>query len=280
MIKISADSTCDLSKEILEANDIGIVPLGVVVDGECFHDGVDITPAQLFEFVEKEGKHCSTTAVNTFEYRTFFEDALKSYDAVVHVCISSEFSTSYANAVAASENLENVYVIDSRNLSTGSAHLVMDAAEMAQAGVPAAEIAQTLKETANLVESSFMIDRLDYLRRGGRCSAMAAFGGTLLNIKPAIEVVDGKMTVYKKYTGAFRKCLCRYVRDRLSGRDDIDTHRIFITHSICDDGIQELVRETIAEYMQFDEVIDTFAGCTVSNHCGPNTLGILFKRKK
>lgn len=280
MIKISADSTCDLTKEIVEDLDITIIPLGVVVDGECFHDGVDITPAQLFDYVEKEKKQCSTTAVNVFEYKTYFEDALKTYEAVIHICISAEFSTSYANAVAAAEELENVYIVDSRNLSTGSGHLVLDAVEMAKKGIPAQEIVDTLNETAKRVEASFVIDRLDYLRRGGRCSAMAAFGGALLNIKPSIEVVDGKMTVGKKYTGTFEKCLRRYVKERLNGREDIDTSRIFITHTLCDDGIPEMVCKTMEEYMHFDEVIETIAGCTVSNHCGPNTLGILFKRKQ
>lgn len=280
MIKISADSTCDLSKEIIEANDITIVPLGVVVDGECFHDGVDITPLQLFDFVEKDKKQCSTAAVNSFEYKTSFEEALKSYDAVIHICISSEFSVTYLNAVAAAEELENVYVVDSRNLSTGSGHIVLDAVEMAKKGVPAQEIVDTLNETAKRVEASFVIDRLDYLRRGGRCSAMAAFGGALLNIKPCIEVTGGKMTVAKKYTGTFEKCLRRYVKERLSGREDIDTSRIFITHTHCSESIVEMVRNTVAEHVQFDEVIETTAGCTVSNHCGPNTLGILFKRKK
>ena len=279
MIKISADSTCDLSPTILSQLDITITPLNVVVGETQFRDGVDITPSDIFRYVEKEGKNCSTAAINVYEYHNHFEKLLSSYDAVIHICLGSKFSSCYQNARLAAQSFKNVFVIDSQNLSTGSGHLVFDAALMAKENIEPEEICFRLNNLVPKVEASFIIDQLDYLRNGGRCSSLAAHGAKLLLIKPCINVVDGQMLVGKKYRGSFEKCLKNYVRDKLQNRDNIDTDRIFITHTVSDADIVRMVKEEIPKYCTFKEIIETKAGSTISCHCGPNTLGILFKQK-
>jgi len=279
VIKITADSTCDLSDGIINALDITLVPLHIIVDNQIFSDGIDITPEDIFHFVDEEGKFCKTSAINVYEYVSLFKELAPQYEAVIHICISSEFSACYQNALLAAQEFSNVYVIDSRNLSTGSGHIVVDAAIMAKQGKKPKEICQALEKTTSLVEASFVIDRLDYLYKGGRCSGLEAIGAKLLHIKPCIEVIDGKMKVGKKYRGSFEHCLKNYVIDRLKDRTDIDNSRIFITHPMCSQSIVDRVKEIIREYANFEEIITTRAGCTISSHCGPNTLGILFKRK-
>jgi DegV family protein with EDD domain len=278
MIKITADSTCDLSKEMVETMGITLVPLYIIVGDKSFKDGVDISPADIFRYVDREGKTCKTAAVSTYEYMSTFSELLNKYRAVIHISLGSEFSSSYQNAAAAAKNLKNVYVIDSRNLSTGSGHLVYDAALMARDGLEPEEICRRLEETIPRIDASFVIDQLDYLRNGGRCSGLEAVGAKLLQIKPCIEVVDGKMTVGKKYRGSFDRCIKNYVKDRLFENKNIDHGRIFITHSDCSAQTVEMVRQAVSQYSHFDEVIVTGAGCTISSHCGPNTLGILYKR--
>ncbi len=275
--KIIADSTCDLTKEILEKFDITLTPLTITVGGKDYHDGIDIDNAKLFEYAEK-GVKCATSAVNIYEYENIFEEMLKKYDSVIHINISNEFSSCYQNACIAAKKFEGVYVIDSRNLSSGSGHIVYDAAVMAQQNADAKDIYEKMLLTVPKVEASFVIDDIDYLYKGGRCSGVEAFGANLLKIKPSIEVIDGKMEVGKKYRGTFEQCLEKYAADRLKGRTDIDCSRVFITHSMCKPETVRLVRDTLAQFAGFNEIIETTAGCTISTHCGPNTLGIMFKR--
>ncbi|WP_342462906.1 DegV family protein [Ureibacillus sp. FSL K6-8385] len=279
MIKITADSTCDLSPQILEQYNISLIPFHILIDDEDFRDGVDITPKDLFRYVSEEGKSCRTAAINVFEYENFFKEFSPNYDAVIHISLGSGFSSTHQNAKIAAEQFENVYVIDSQNLSTGSGHVVLEAAIMAQNGAQPEEIIKHLEEIVPKVDTSFVIDTMEYLRKGGRCSGIEAFGATLLKIKPSIEVVDGKMIVGKKYRGNFDRCIVNYVKDRLENNDDIDYSRVFITHSYCSPETVQKVREAIDKYAKFEEIIETYAGCTVSTHCGPNTLGILYKRK-
>ncbi|MEL7610386.1 MAG: DegV family protein [Bacillota bacterium] len=276
MIKITAESTCDLSKELLERLNIALAPLHILVDDKDYRDGVDIQPADIFRFVDEEGKSSSTAAVNVFEYESLFDQYAKEYDAVIHICISAEFSCCYQNACIAAERFDNVHIVDSRNLSTGSGHLVYEAARMALEGQSAQQILGELKDLIPKVDASFVIDRLDYLHRGGRCSGVEAFGAKVLSLKPSIEVVGGKMIVGKKYIGSFATCLDRYVKDRLSGNENVDLRRIFITHCMCSEQIVERVKNAVRRYADFKELYVTEAGCTISGHCGPNTLGILY----
>ena len=278
-IKISSDSTCDLSKEYIKAHDIGILPLVVVKDGESYRDGIEITPDVVFAHVNNGGALCTTSAANVNDYMELFEEYKKEYDVVIHINLGSGFSSSHQNAKIAAEEFENIYVVDSMNLSTGHGLVVIEAVKMAEAGMEPEKIYEALNELAPKVEASFVLDRLDYMAKGGRCSAVAALGASLLQLKPCIEVVDGKMGVCKKYRGSFEKVLGNYVKDRLVGRDDINQERIFVTHTETPQEIVDKVKATVNESKEFEIVEETVAGCTISCHCGPNTLGVLFVRK-
>ena len=277
-VRMTADSTCDLSPDLLRKYQVGIVPLSVIIDGQVFHDGVDVTPRDIFR-ASDAGKAVRTAAVNTYEYKEFFNEQLKNADQLVHVCISSEFSTCYADACEASKDMDNVFVVDSRNLSTGSGLLVLEGAEMAERGMDGAEIARILRERTKLVDASFTVRTVDYLRRGGRCSGMEALGAKLLHIRPSIIVTDGKMHPGEKYRGRVEHYLKHYIEDRLADDSSIDFKRVFVTHSPSEEGMVSYAIEKIKSYGLFREVLETTAGCTICCHCGPDTLGILFMRK-
>ena len=279
-VKIISDSTCDLSQEIIEKYDIEIVPLTVTLGERSGHDGREITPEDIYEYVEKSGQLPKTSAVSVGEYEKVFRHWSEKGYSIVHFCISSEFSGCFQNACIAANDIEEVYPVDSRNLSTGQGLLVLHAAEMAQRGCRADEIAEDCESLAEKVEASFVVNSIDYLRKGGRCSAMAAFGANVLQIKPCINVLGGFMQPGKKYRGAINKVIRSYVEDRLKERDDISPERIFITHTRCDDEAVEEVKSLIGEYFpEVKEVLETVAGATVTTHCGPGTLGVLFIRK-
>lgn len=277
-IKVCADSTCDLSAELVQKYNIGILPLYIEMGGKNYKDGVDIKPQDIYEYVGSGKGVCHTAACNVEDYSAFFKASLQGYDALIYFNISSEMSSCHQNARAAALEFDNVYVIDSRNLSTGFGLLVLEAADRAAAGIPAEQIAAEMQELTGKAEASFVIDTLFYLQKGGRCSALVALGANLLKLKPCIEVKDGTMGVGKKYRGKIESCLEQYVRERLEGRDDIRKHRVFVTHSGCKPEVVEHIKEMVAGY-GFEEILVTVAGCTVSNHCGPNTLGVLFIRK-
>ena len=277
-IRMTADSTCDLSPDLLRKYRIGVVPLSVIIDGQVYHDGVDVTPRDIFR-ASDAGKSVRTAAVNTYEYKEFFNEQLKNADQLVHVCISSEFSTCYADACEASKDMDNVFVVDSRNLSTGSGLLVLEGAEMAEQGMDGAEIARILQERTALVDASFTVRTVEYLRRGGRCSGMEALGAKLLHIRPSIVVADGKMHPGEKYRGRVEHYLKHYIEDRLADDSTIDFKRVFVTHSPSEKGMVSFAIEKIKSYGLFREVLETTAGCTICCHCGPDTLGILFMRK-
>lgn len=279
MIKITSDSTCDLSEDLLRRYRIEISPLTIIKGEKEFLDGRDISPQDIFTHVAAGGELCKTSAVNVADYLDFFAPLAEKYEAVVHLNLGAKFSSCHQNALLAAEDFPNVYVVDSQNLSTGHGHLVLQAAEMAEQGLPAEEIVERLEELAPLVEASFVIDTMEYLQKGGRCSSLAAFAATALKMKPSIKVEEGAMTVGKKYRGGLEKCLRQYIHDRLAGREDIDLRRIFVTHAFCPPEMVEMAVEEVRKYQPFQEVLVTTAGCTVSCHCGPNTLGILFLRK-
>ena len=278
-IKISADSTCDLSPELIERYHIGITPLYIIRGEETLRDGIDVRPEELYEYANVTGKLCKTAAVNVSDYLAYFAACREEYDAVIHFTISSDMSACYQNACIAAQEFTNVYPVDSRNLSTGIGHLVLDAAEMAEQGMDAANIASALEKKREKLDVSFVIDTLEYLKRGGRCSALVAMSANLLHLKPCIEVKDGKMGVGHKYRGKLEKCYVQYIEERLKGRDDIDCHRIFITDSGCDEATWRELERVVRACQPFEEVIHTRAGCTVSTHCGPGCMGILYYHK-
>ena len=279
-IKITSDSTSDLSPALLEQYDITVLPLYVTMGEQTCRDGVDARPEDLFAYVERTGSLPTTAAVNVADYHDCFAQFSPRHEAVIPITISSDFSSCYQNACVAAEGFSNVYVVDSRNLSTGHGLVVLEAALAAQRGEQPEAIVAHLNEVAGQVEASFVVDKLDYLVKGGRCSSAAALGANLLKLKPCIEVVDGRMKVGKKYRGNYDKVLLQYVRERLDGRDDLALDRIFVTHTPCRPETVEAVKAEIQTYAPFSEIIETTAGCTISSHCGPNTLGILFLRSR
>ena len=278
-IKILSDSTCDLPQEVLEKYNITMIPLSVIKDGQQFTDGVNITPADIFDHVAQGGDLCSTAAINIGEYTDWFNKFTSDYDGILHINISAEFSSCHQNACLAAEDFENVRVIDSRNLSTGQGLLVLKACELANTLDALDEIAAQLRAYTEKIEASFLLDRLDYMVKGGRCSTAAALGANLLNLKPCIEVKNGKMSVVKKYRGNYAKCLATYVKDRLANRDDLEGQTLFVTHTPVTDECLSAVKDAVDQYAAFNTTYWNEAGCTVSCHCGPGTLGVLFVRK-
>jgi len=280
-IKIIADSTCDLSDELLEEYNILRLPLGIVMGDDIFKDGIEVTPIDIFKHVDSGKGLCKTSAINVAEYRdAYASEFSKGADAILHFTLSCELSACYENALIAAEEFDNVYPIDTRSLSTGSGWLVLYAADLAAEGVAAKELAGLCEEKKHLSDTSFVIDTLDYLYKGGRCSGLAAFSASLLNLKPCLNLIDGKIEVGKKYHGNIKKILLKYVEDRIGNRDDLDLRRAFVTHTFFDDPefVSEIV-ELVSRTQPFNEVLITKAGCTISNHCGPNTLGVLIYRK-
>lgn len=279
-IRISADSTCDLSPELVRENGVTITPLYIVCGEKSLVDGVDIAPDDVFAWTREHKKPCSTAAVNVADYLKVFGELRQECDAVIHFTISAEMSSCYLNACTAAEQIGGVYVIDSRSLSTGIGLLVLYACEMARAGMDAETIFNTLQQRKELLDVSFVIDTLEYLRYGGRCSSLAAFGANLLHLKPSIQVSGGTMDVGRKYRGTLKKCLLDYVNDKLAEPDTVDPRRIFITDSGVDEEIWRAVEADLRARIPFENIYHTRAGCTVSGHCGPGTLGILFYRKE
>lgn len=278
-IKIISDSTCDLSPELLAKHDISLSRLTIVKGDEQFVDGETIMPADIFAHVAAGGDLCSTSAYSVGQYEDLFAQYANDYDGIIHINISSHFSSCHQNACIAAEDFPNVRVIDSMNLSTGQGLVVLEACRLAQECDDLDEIADKLRAYAPRVESSFLLDQLKYMVKGGRCSSAAALGANLLNLKPCIEVRDGKMSVVKKYRGNYAKCLASYVKDRLADREDIVREELFLTYTPVDDDCLNAVKEAIEAYGNFETVYETTAGCTVSCHCGPGTLGVLFVRK-
>ena len=278
-IKVISDSTCDLPAQLVAEHNITLTPLTVVKNDEQFKDGVTITPADIFAHVAAGGDLCTTSANSIGEYADVFEKYHADYDGIIMVTIGSGFSTCYQSACLAAEDYENVRVIDSQNLTTGQGLIVLKACELAKTATDLDNLANELRAYSEKVEASFVVDKLDYLVKGGRCSSAAALGANLLNLKPCIEVKNGKMSVGKKYRGNYTKCLANYAKERLDGREDIDNSTVFITKTVVSDEAYEAVKNTVAEYGHFETVYESMAGCTVSCHCGPGTLGIIFVRK-
>lgn len=278
-IKITCDSTCDLSPELYEKYDVTVISLGVSMGDDFRQDGKNVTSQELFDYVAREGVLPKTSAISVGDYEECFRKYVEQGYEVIHINLSSELSTSHQSACIAANMVGNVYVVDSRSLSSGSGQLVLLARELADSGLSAQEVVDVLNEKKAKLDVSFVLQTLEYLHMGGRCSGVAMFGANLMKLRPEIVVDDGKMHVGKKYRGSMEKTILAYVRGRLEGRTDLQLDRIFITHSYVPAEIVEKVKELILELQPFAQVIDTFAGSTISSHCGPNCLGVLFFRK-
>ncbi len=276
---IFSDSTSDLSPDIIATRDIRINPLTVVFGSVNHADGIDVKPDDVYKFYKDSGTLPKTTASNIAEHEKFISDNLAEGCGAVYFTISSEMSANYNNARLAAENFDDVYVIDSRSLSTGIGLLVLHAADLADKGMDAKEIRDEILTLVDKVDASFVVDTLEYLHKGGRCSSVAALGANLLKLKPCIQVNDGKMSVLKKYRGRLNDVIKQYVEERLSDDNKPISSRIFLTHSGgCEEIAEQLKKEVLEKYPD-KEVIITHTGCTVCVHCGPGTLGILMIRE-
>ena len=279
---ISADSTADLGEALVKKYAISIIPVHVVLEDVVYSDGVDITPDAIYKTYGEKKILPKTTAINIDEYTNYFKSLTADGATVIHFCTGSGISSCCQNAMIAAQDFENVYVIDSKNLSTGIGLQILNAAEKIQQGMSAKEVADSMQEIVAKTEASFFIDTLEFLYKGGRCSALSVLGANLLKIRPSIKVdpTTGTMSMDKKFRGTYDTCLEMYIRDKLEGRTDIDTHRVFITHSggLTEEDEQK-AKEMVQQYMDFDEILITHAGSTISSHCGPKTLGVLFIRK-
>ena len=278
-IIITSDSTTDLSPELIERYGIKILPMSITLGETTFYDTVDITPDDIYEHHRKFGELPKTCATNVGECTDFFKQFVDDGYAVIHFTISSEMSSTYSNSAIAASEFDNVHVVDTRNLSTGGGLLVLAACDMVKAGKSAKEAAEECRKLADFVDASFVIDSLEYLYKGGRCSALSVLGANLLKLKPCIEVKCGKMGVGKKYRGKYAEVLKQYAEERLENREDLVPTRAFVTHAGCEKAVVDSIVELVKSKEIFDEVFVTRAGCTVSSHCGANTLGVLFVRK-
>lgn len=273
-IAISCETAADLSPELISENDIKIVAFSVLLGDKLGLDG-EITPNEIFEFVQKNNVLPKTSAINESQFDEHFSKILSEYDAVVHFSISSEMSSAYNNAVASAEKFSNVYVVDSRSLSTGIALLVLYAKRLADKGLDAKAIYEKCQDRTKNVQASFVLKRLDYLYKGGRCSALTLFGANLLKIRPQILVDDGKMRPGKKYRGNYENIVKNYCRDTLEEFNTPDLTTAFVTYTTASEEIVENAKNTLIE-RGFKNVYVTTAGATITSHCGEDCLGILY----
>lgn len=279
MVKIIADSTCDLSQEICGRYDISILPLHILLGDEEYLDGKNITPSQIYAWSDENRTTPRTSAPSLEDAIALLEPYVREHREVVCFSISDEMSASGSVMRLAAGELEAedlIRVVNSANLSTGIGLLVVEAAIMAGQGADAETIVRRMEELKPLVRASFVVDTLVYLHRGGRCSGLAALAGGALKLHPRIMVEDGKMKPGKKYRGNINKVIMSYVTDMEEDLKRAKKDRVFITHSTCDAAVVEEVRQYLKSLNHFDEILETMAGGVVSSHCGPGTLGVLF----
>jgi len=277
-IKITTDSTCDLTSELLKAYDIDVFPLSIIMGGKSYLDGIEIKPENIYRHVDAGGEITTTSAINVQDYLSYFGKLSPAYDAVIHVNIGSGFSSCYQNAVIAAESFSNVYAVDSRNLSSGQGLVALEAARLASEGLSGKEIITALGSFIPRVDVSFLLSQLDYLAKGGRCSSVAALGANLLRLKACIEVEGGAMRVWKKYRGSYEKTLIEFARERLA-QNPPEAQRVLVVHTACPPGVVEAVCSEVESITGYAPFATPTAGCTICSHCGPCTLGIMYVRK-
>ncbi|MBQ2705868.1 MAG: DegV family protein [Agathobacter sp.] len=282
MIKIVSDSTCDLSKELVEKYGVQVVPLHILLGEKEYLDGVEIIPDEIYEWVDKNEDTPKTSAVGFEEALDVVKQIVGTDDEMIVFTISGKMSTTenvFRMVVEELELEDTVSVIDSENLSTGIGLLVLKAADMAKEGKSRTEIVQTIEDLKEKVNASFVVDTLTYLHRGGRCSSVAALAGGVLKLHPKIVVADGAMSADKKYRGKMDKVILDYVKDMETALKEANAERVFITHSGCNKEIVNKVYSYLNDMNYFEEIIITRAGGVISSHCGPGTLGVLYIEK-
>lgn len=274
-IILAADSACDIPAAFLTENEIAVLPYHISFGSEDYIDGVTITRSELYKKVEETGLLPKTTAIAPAVFSDFFSSLLQKGDAVIYFSLGSHFSSACQNAALAAAELENVFVVDTASLSSGEALVLLHAIALRKAGRTAAEIAEDCRDYTARCNVSFVLDRLDYMHRGGRCSGVAALGANLLGIKPSLGITDGALGLEKKYRGKLRIVVSKYIRERLEGVTVMPDY-VFVTDAGVDPEVREAACETLRELGLFKEIYQTDAGCVIASHCGPGTLGILF----
>lgn len=275
-IRITTDSTSDLGENV-QKRGIGVLPLSVILGPRTYKDGIDITPQDIFAYVEKTKELPKTAAPGIGDYEEFFRPYMENGNTVIHFNISAKSSSSHSSALGAAKSFAGkVFVIDSKALSSGQGLLVMKACDLVEEGKSAEEIVEIINFLRGKVNTSFVPDRLDYLFKGGRCSRMQMYSANLLKIHPVIHMVDGQLEVKRKVRGSMDKCISSYIQELYEEYPSYDKTRCFITHSNADESLVAVAKAKVKELFSFEEVLETKAGSIVTSHCGRNTLGLLF----
>lgn len=275
-IKITCDSSADLTKELYKENNISVIPFSVTMGDQDYLDGINITAQDIFKYVAENKVLPKTAAINEYQYEEFFKNEMKGYDALIHLSISGNISGTCAFAMKAANRIENCYVIDSLSLSSGLGIQVLYACELVKKGLKPEEIVKKVNDRRSAVQISFATYKLDYLHKGGRCSSIQLLGANLLKIRPSIALKDGKMSMHKKYFGKMEKVVEKYMLDTLEEFNTPDKSIAFLTYSSATPEILEVARNVIKEKTQFKKVYESFASSTVTAHCGENTIGIIY----
>ena len=276
---ITTDSVCDMPKELLERYQVRMIPLTISEGDHSYKDGVDFTPDDIYELYDSQHLLPKTSAISPQEFVDFFTPLTQDGSEVVHIDISSACSATYQNACMAASELEGVYPVDSLHLTLGQGLLVIEACRLRDAGLSAPEIARQLLVYREKISTSFVVDTLEFLWKGGRCSGITALGANLLQVHPCLELREGEIKVARKYRGAMPKVYAQYIRDQLS-REDLDTRMAFLVHSgRIDPDVLEQLRQEILEMAPFAEVPVIRVGCTITSHCGPGAMGVIFAAK-
>lgn len=275
-IKIACDSSADLTPELIKQNDISILPFTVTMGEVDYKDGVDVDAQAIFDYVEKSKTLPKTASLNQFEYTEFFNQIKEDNDAIIFFSISSQISSTYNNAVRAAEEVGNVFVIDSLNLTSGISLLILYASELRAKGLSPEEIVKKVEERRPAIQTSFITYKLDYLHKGGRCSSLALLGANLLKIRPSIALINGKMQMHKKYMGKPIKVDLDYLKDTLKEFNNPDNKYCFITYSSITPDILKMFKTHVKENTKFENIYETHASATITSHCGENTIGLIY----
>lgn len=274
-IAITCESSADLNKELYEKNEIKVLPFTITLGDKDYKDFTNLSPEMIFDFVAKEKTLPKTSAINEVEYSEFFSENIKA-DGLIHFCISSKISSTYNNAIMASKKFKNVYVVDSLSLSSGIGIQVLYACKLLKQGLTAEEIFNKVNERRKAVQISFCTYKLDYLHKGGRCSAISYLGANFLQIHPTIELKNGIMQIGKKYMGKHEKVVLKYTNEILNEFNTPNTEFACITCSSNSPELYEIVKNATEERVKFDTIYETRAGATVASHCGEKTIGLIY----
>ena len=275
MFTITCDSSADLGQELYEKHGIKVLPFTIMVEGEERKDGVNVTVPELYDAVSRTKELPKTAAINAEEYKELWS-ANANPEGILHFSISSKVSMACTNALTAASEMEGVTVIDTESLSTGVGIQVLYACKLRDQGLSLQEVAEKVNARKSQVQISFVIDKLDYLHKGGRCSTLKLLGANILGIRPSIAMKDGTLGMHKKYKGKMNKVVADYLKDTIAEFNDIDDTMCFITYSTATEDMLDAVKTFLENDVHFKEVYYAHAGCTVSTHCGPNTLGIIY----